>query len=92
MFKLSVISDEISQDFQRVVDVCGEYDVPQVRADLEGVGGIVGAAYVEPAQCHGCGVCVAECPAKAIQLLHYSDVQMDAKLAALIELSPACKL
>jgi len=31
MFKLSVISDEISQDFQRVVDVCGEYGVPQVE-------------------------------------------------------------
>lgn len=31
MFKLSVISDEISQDFQRVVDVCREYDVPQVE-------------------------------------------------------------
>ncbi|HJN14411.1 MAG TPA: sugar phosphate isomerase/epimerase family protein [Armatimonadota bacterium] len=31
MFKLSVISDEISQDFQRVVDVCQEYDVPMVE-------------------------------------------------------------
>lgn len=31
MFKLSVISDEISQDFQRVVDVCKEYGVPQVE-------------------------------------------------------------
>jgi L-ribulose-5-phosphate 3-epimerase len=31
MFKLSVISDEISQDFQRVVDVCREYGVPQVE-------------------------------------------------------------
>ena len=31
MFKLSVISDEISQDFQRVVDVCQEYEVPMVE-------------------------------------------------------------
>lgn len=31
MFKLSVISDEISQDFQRVVDVCREFDVPMVE-------------------------------------------------------------
>jgi len=31
MFKLSVISDEISQDFQRVVDVCSEYGVPLVE-------------------------------------------------------------
>ncbi|MGQ9730788.1 MAG: sugar phosphate isomerase/epimerase family protein [Candidatus Zipacnadales bacterium] len=31
MFKLSVISDEISQDFQRVVEVCKEYDVPMIE-------------------------------------------------------------
>lgn len=31
MFKLSVISDEISQDFQRVLDVCQEYGVPMVE-------------------------------------------------------------
>ena len=31
MFKLSVISDEISQDFARVVAVCKEYGVPQVE-------------------------------------------------------------
>jgi sugar phosphate isomerase/epimerase len=31
MFKLCVITDEISQDFQRVVDVCGEYGVPLVE-------------------------------------------------------------
>ncbi len=43
----------------------------------------MGAAYIEPAQCHGCGVCVAECPAKAIQLLHYRDGQIEAKIEAL---------
>ena len=31
MFGLSVISDEISQDFQRVVDVCKEYNVAMVE-------------------------------------------------------------
>ncbi len=31
MFSLSVISDEISQDFQRVVDVCREYDVAMIE-------------------------------------------------------------
>jgi sugar phosphate isomerase/epimerase len=31
MFKLSVISDEISQDFERVLQVCSEYDVPMVE-------------------------------------------------------------
>ncbi len=65
------------------VRIC-PYDVPQVRADFSGVGGIVGAAYIEPAQCHGCGICVAECPAKAIQLLRYRDVQVEASIAALL--------
>jgi len=66
------------------VRIC-PYDVPQVRADFSGVGGIVGAAYIEPAQCHGCGICVAECPAKAIQLLRYRDVQLEASITALLE-------
>jgi len=66
------------------VRIC-PYNVPKVQADLEGVGHIVGAAYIEPAQCHGCGVCSSECPAKAIQLLHYRDTQMEAKLTALLE-------
>ncbi|MGD2176282.1 MAG: FAD-dependent oxidoreductase [Anaerolineae bacterium] len=66
------------------VRIC-PYDVPQIRAELTGVGHIKGAAYIEPAQCHGCGICVGECPAKAIQLLHYRDTQMEAKIAALME-------
>jgi heterodisulfide reductase subunit A-like polyferredoxin len=70
------------------VRIC-PYRVPQIRADLTGVGGIVGAAYIEPAQCHGCGVCVAECPAKAIQLLHYRDVQIEAKVTALVQQTPS---
>jgi heterodisulfide reductase subunit A-like polyferredoxin len=66
------------------VRIC-PYDVPQVRAEFNGVGGIVGAAYIEPAQCHGCGICVSECPAKAIQLLHYRDAQVEAEIEALLE-------
>jgi heterodisulfide reductase subunit A-like polyferredoxin len=65
------------------VRIC-PYNVPQIQAEFDGVGGIVGAAYIEPAQCHGCGSCVAECPAKAIQLLHYRDVQVEAEIAALL--------
>ncbi len=61
------------------------YDIPKVRLDFAGVGGINGAAFIEPAACHGCGSCVAECPAKAIQLMHYTDVQMLAKVDALFE-------
>ncbi|MFO7741149.1 MAG: FAD-dependent oxidoreductase [Anaerolineae bacterium] len=69
------------------VRIC-PYDVPQIRTDATGVGGIAGAAYIEPAQCHGCGICVGECPARAIQLLHYRDAQMEAKIAGLMEPVP----
>ena len=43
------------------------------------------AAYVEPAQCHGCGICTSECPAKAIQLMHYKDSQIISKTMALFQ-------
>ena len=59
------------------------FDVPQIRADLLGVGGIVGAAFIEPVACQGCGTCVSECPAKAIQLMHYTDAQTLVKVDAL---------
>jgi heterodisulfide reductase subunit A-like polyferredoxin len=59
------------------------FDVPKIRANLSGVGGIVGAAFIEPAVCQGCGSCVSECPAKAIQLMHYTDAQMLIKVDAL---------
>jgi len=52
--------------------------------DLTGVGGILGAAYIEAAVCQGCGSCAAECPARAIQLKHYTDEQMMAKVDALL--------
>jgi heterodisulfide reductase subunit A-like polyferredoxin len=52
-----------------------------------GIGGILGAAYVEPAVCQGCGICAAECPAGAIQLMHYTDEQMRAKVEALTEVN-----
>jgi len=66
------------------VRVC-PYHVPQIKAEFTGVGGIVGAAYIESAQCHGCGVCVSECPAKAIQLIRYRDRQVEAEIMALLE-------
>ena len=59
------------------------YGVPQIKVDLNGVGGIAGAAYIEPAQCQGCGICAAECPARAIQLMHYRGPEMEAKVDAL---------
>ncbi len=67
------------------VRIC-PFNVPKIRIDMTGVGGIIGAAYVEAAVCQGCGICAAECPARAIQLMHYTDTQMTAKVEALLNL------
>jgi len=61
------------------------YNVPQIEAGLTGVGDILGAAYINPAECRGCGICAGECPAKAIQLAHYRDEQMEIKINAFFE-------
>jgi len=53
------------------------YDVPQINDD--------GVAEIEVAMCHGCGICASECPAKAIQLMHYKDAQVIAKTKALLD-------
>jgi len=56
------------------VRIC-PYDVPIINEE--------GVANIEAAACQGCGICAAECPAKAIQLLHYRDEQVVAKAEAL---------
>jgi heterodisulfide reductase subunit A-like polyferredoxin len=43
------------------------YSVPRIRD---------GVAYIEPAACQGCGICAAECPAKAIELAYFTDEQV----------------
>jgi heterodisulfide reductase subunit A-like polyferredoxin len=58
------------------VRVC-PYNVPKIGPDM--------VAEIEAVQCHGCGTCVGECPAKAIQLQHYTDEQMLAKITAVGE-------
>jgi heterodisulfide reductase subunit A-like polyferredoxin len=47
----------------------------------------VHAAYIDPAKCQGCGVCGAECPHKAIELMHSRDDQILAETAAALETS-----
>jgi len=66
------------------VRIC-PFDIPQIKPNLTGIGNIMGAAYIEAAICQGCGICVAECPARAIQLMHYTDEQMKAKVDALLK-------
>ncbi|MBI9089061.1 MAG: FAD-dependent oxidoreductase [Desulfobacterium sp.] len=53
------------------------YEIPYVHEE--------GYAVIEPSECHGCGVCVAECPAKAIRLHHFTDRQIMAKTDALFQ-------
>jgi heterodisulfide reductase subunit A len=44
-----------------------------------------GYSEIDPAKCHGCGICAAACPAKAIQLMEYEDDHLMAKLDGLLE-------
>ena len=69
------------------VRIC-PFDVPHISAQHTGVGDLVGAAFIEPAICHGCGSCASECPARAIQLMHYTDAQMLTKVDALFKTKP----
>jgi heterodisulfide reductase subunit A len=43
-----------------------------------------GEAEIDLAKCKGCGSCVAECPARAIELMHFRDAQLQAKCRALV--------
>ncbi|MCR4418866.1 MAG: FAD-dependent oxidoreductase [Clostridia bacterium] len=56
------------------VRVC-PYGVPRISAQ--------NVAEINPVQCQGCGTCAGECPAKAIQLEHYRDEQLMAKVTGL---------
>jgi heterodisulfide reductase subunit A len=58
------------------VRIC-PFDVPFINAD--------GYSEIDPAKCHGCGLCAAECPAGAIQLMQYEDDQILAKVYGLLE-------
>jgi len=53
------------------------YGVPKINTD--------GVSEIDVALCHGCGVCAAECPAKAIELNWYEDDQILSKVEALLE-------
>ena len=42
-----------------------------------------GVVKIDPAACQGCGNCASACPRKAIEVKHYTDRQMIAKVTAL---------
>jgi heterodisulfide reductase subunit A-like polyferredoxin len=80
--RVAVVNPELCTGCLTCVRIC-PFKVPLIQVNLKGVGGIQGAAYIEPSTCHGCGSCAAECPARAIQVMHYTDLQMSAKVQAL---------
>jgi heterodisulfide reductase subunit A len=57
------------------VRVC-PYEVPLIN--------IKGEAEIDIIKCKGCGTCAAECPARAIDLMHYRGSQLEAKIGALV--------
>ena len=85
---VAVVDQEKCTGCLTCVRVC-PYDVPRINSTKVGAGGILGVAEIEAAACQGCGICPAECPAKAIQLQHYRDEQVLAKEEALFELLAA---
>jgi heterodisulfide reductase subunit A-like polyferredoxin len=82
--RVAVVDPQMCTGCLTCVRIC-PFNVPQIQANLTGVGNILGAAFIEPAVCQGCGTCAAECPARAIQLMHYTDAQMIAKVNALMK-------
>jgi len=50
------------------------------------------AAVINPAMCHGCGTCVADCPADAIDQMHFSDAQIFAQIRAALADRPEEKI
>jgi len=72
---VAVVDQEQCVGCLTCVRVC-PFHIPKVDPERVGVGGIMGAAYIEPALCHGCGTCTSECPATAIQLMNYTDTQI----------------
>ena len=51
------------------------FNVPEITTD--------NVSQINKAMCHGCGICAAECPAKTIELEHFEDDQISAKIKAL---------
>jgi heterodisulfide reductase subunit A-like polyferredoxin len=56
------------------VRIC-PYGVPQINRD--------NVSEINAALCQGCGTCASECPAKVIQVAHFEDDQLAAKIKTL---------
>jgi len=49
-------------------------------------------AIINPAMCHGCGTCVADCPPDAIAQMHFTDAQILAQIRAALAQEPEKKI
>jgi heterodisulfide reductase subunit A len=47
---------------------------------------------INPAMCHGCGTCVADCPTDAITQMHFTDEQIFAQIRAALAEKPEEKI
>jgi heterodisulfide reductase subunit A-like polyferredoxin len=79
---IAVVDQENCTGCLTCVRVC-PFDVPYIDNEMPGIGGLLGTAWIEATVCQGCGICVAECPAKAIELMHFTDAQLKSKVTAL---------
>jgi len=62
---VSVVNEDKCVACLTCVRVC-PYQVPAFNSET-------GVVEIEPAKCHGCGICASECPAKAIHLRQFKD-------------------
>jgi len=67
---VAVVNEDDCATCLTCVRVC-PFDVPVIREH---------AAFIEASKCQGCGSCASACPARAIQVGHYKDEQILAKL------------
>jgi heterodisulfide reductase subunit A len=72
---ISVVEPDKCVACLNCVRVC-PYGAPRFDAETQ-------AAYIEPATCQGCGICAGICPNKAIEVQHYKDRQIMAKIETL---------
>ena len=77
---LSAVTARVNQDKCAACLICVRacaYGVPRINEN--------GVSEIDEALCRGCGVCAAECPAKAIELNWYDDAQIMCKIDSLLE-------